>query len=350
LAEYNRYHLFICPTEIESNHLFFTCDLFQEFVCEAWAVAEQNHLNYLRHNQKKLHVEVYSGLVDAVAANADDVNQNQLGQRLILPSSFSGSTWNMQQLCQDALAINCYFGGGDLFITITANPAWPEIQSALFPGQTASDCPDLVVHVFKAKLNSLIHDIKEGVLGDHNAYLYTIEFQKHGLPHACLIVFLKPQFKLCSLEDVNSLMSSEFPEDNPELLELIKKFMVHGPCGDQNPNTPCMVNGKCSKGFPKCFREGTSVSEDSYACTRHRDTGQSLEVRGKQVDNHWVVCHSQYLIWKYHCHINVESIASVKAINYIYKYVYKGHDRITMEFGTCTDEIKCDISKKLWVL
>jgi hypothetical protein len=54
----------------------------------------------------------------------------------------------------------------------------------------------------------------------------------------------------------------------------------------------------------------------------------------------WVICHSRYLIWKYQCHINVESIASVKAIKYIYKYVYKGHNRITMEFGRCTDEIK----------
>lgn len=87
LAEYNRYRLFIRPTDVESNHLFFTGDLFQEFVCEAWAVAEQNRLNYLRHNQRKLRVEVYAGLVDAVAANAD-VNQNQLGQRFILPSSF----------------------------------------------------------------------------------------------------------------------------------------------------------------------------------------------------------------------------------------------------------------------
>ena len=58
----------------------------------------------------------------------------------------------MQQHCQDALAINCYFGGGDLFITMTANPNWPEIQNALLYNQTASDHPDLVVWVFYAKL------------------------------------------------------------------------------------------------------------------------------------------------------------------------------------------------------
>ena len=74
-----------------------------------------------------------------------------LGKRFILPSSFSGSTCNMQQHCQDALAINCHFGGGDLFITMTANPTWPEITSALLPNQKAPDRPDLVVRVFHAK-------------------------------------------------------------------------------------------------------------------------------------------------------------------------------------------------------
>ena len=95
-----------------------------------WAVSEQSRLNYLRLNQNMLRVEVYQGLEDAVAADAD-VDMADLGKRLILPSSFSGSTCNMQQHCQDALAISCYFGGGDLFITMTANPAWPEITSAL---------------------------------------------------------------------------------------------------------------------------------------------------------------------------------------------------------------------------
>jgi hypothetical protein len=36
----------------------------------------------------------------------------------------------------------------------------------------------------------------------------------------------------------------------------------------------------------------------------------------------------------------MECVISVKAIKYIYKYVYKGHDRTTMEFGKSQDEIK----------
>ena len=161
---------------------------------------------------------------------------------------------------------------------MTANLVSPEITSALLFNQKPSDHPDLVVQVFYAKLKALIQDIKKGILGEVAAHLYTIEFQKRGLSHAHIIVFLMPNAKLHTLEDIDSLMSSEFPTDNDELLELIKKFMVHTPCGNQNPNAPCMVNGSCSKSFPKPFKAETTVTEDSYAFTRHCDTGQSFEI------------------------------------------------------------------------
>jgi hypothetical protein len=341
LEEYLRYRFHIRPIHVESNHLFIAGKLFQAYVCESWAIAEQQRLGQLAAIQNNLRVELYQGLADAIT-NVD-ANINDLGRRTILPSSFSGGTRYMQQLCQDALAINRYFGGGDLFITMTANPAWPEITNALLYNQHSSQRPDLTTRVFHAKLQSLIHDIKDGILGDISGFLYTIEFQKRGLPHAHIIVFLKPHSKLRTPEQVDSLMSSEFPMDNPELLELIKKFMVHGPCGAQNKKSPCMENDTCTKGFPKPFNERTSITEDSYARTRRLNTGQTFHTGRDdmyQVDNRWVVCHSKYLIWKYRCHINVESIASVKAIKYIYKYVYKGHDRTTMQFGTAHDEIK----------
>ena len=79
---------------IESNHLFLSRKLFQEYTCEAWAVAEQERLRYIKSHQYTLHSEVYSGLVDA------DANLAQLCRRMILPSSFSGSTRNMKQLCK----------------------------------------------------------------------------------------------------------------------------------------------------------------------------------------------------------------------------------------------------------
>jgi len=101
-----------------------------------------------------------------------------------------------------------------------------------------------------------------------------------------------------------------------------------------------MKNVKCSKGFPKPFREETTINEDSYANLRRRNTGKKYQVGDHEVDNHWVVPYPHFYLWKFRCHINMECILSIKAIKYIYKYVYKGHDRTTMEFGTCQDEIK----------
>jgi len=64
----------------------------------------------------------------------------------------------------------------DLFITMTTNPDWAEIQRELLPGQTSYDRPDLVARVFKLKLQELIDDIyKRNVFGPVSAYLYVIE-------------------------------------------------------------------------------------------------------------------------------------------------------------------------------
>jgi hypothetical protein len=340
-SEFYRYRLHPRPPAIEPQHIFLTEKLYQEFICDQWATSEQDRLRFIMLNQNTIRGEVYSGLADAVAANID-ASLESLGQRIILPSSFSGSTRQMQQLLQDALAINRFFKGADLFLTMTANPAWPEIQNELLPGQTAADRPDLVVRAFYAKQKQLIKDIEDGIFGKALAYVFVIEFQKRGLPHMHCIIFLDQDAKIRTPEQIDTLLSSEFPVDNPELLELVKKYMVHKPCSaeNNNPKAPCLQNGKCSKNFPKPFRDQTTISEDAYASTRRRDTGQTHQVRGKQVDNRWVVTYCAYLIWKYRCHINLESIASIKAIKYIYKYVYKGHDRITMQFGTCNDEVK----------
>ena len=170
------------------------------------------------------------------------------------------------------------------------------------------------------------------------------EFQKHGLPHTHGIGYLAPESKLRSPEDINSLLSAEFPDPDtqPELFKLVKKFMVHSPCGVHNPTAPYMdqETKKCSKNFPKPFQDHTTLAEDSYAVLRRRDTGRTFKVNGKDVDNHWIVPYSPYLIWKYRCHINLEWVASIKAVKYIYKYIYKGHDCTTMEFRACLDEVK----------
>lgn len=51
-------------------------------------------------------------------------------------------------------------------------------------------------------------------------------------------------------------------------------------------------------------------------------------VRGRDMNNRWVVPHSLYLIPKLNCHINVEMCSRIKLVKHFYKYIYKGHDYV----------------------
>jgi hypothetical protein len=346
LVEYFAYRLHIRPNE--QNHLFKAGRLFQEYIVDSWASAEQYRLRWFRNNQDTIRADVYSGLADTVAADPG-VNGRNIGMRTILPSSFTGSTRFMIQNLQDALAINRHFGGADLFLTMTADPNWPEIKAELLPGQTAADRPDLVARVFKAKRDQLIKDIfRNGMLGKAVARVDTTEFQKRNLPHIHMIIFFARESKLRTPEDVDSLLSAEFPDPDlqPELYAFVAKFMVHGPCGEHNPHAPCMENGKCSKNFPKPFHDQTTLTDDAYARYRRRDDGRKHMIRGVELDNRWVVPYCPWLLYRFQCHINVECVISVKSIKYIYKYVYKGHDRTTMQFGISQDEIQIYIDAR----
>jgi hypothetical protein len=72
-----------------------------------------------------------------------------------------------------------------LWITVTCNPLWEEIQGALLPGQTAADRPDIVNRVFKEKLRAILAGLKSGLFfgGKSMFIMHVIEFQVRGGPH-----------------------------------------------------------------------------------------------------------------------------------------------------------------------
>jgi len=72
---------------------------------------------------------------------------------------------------------------------------------------------------------------------------------------------------------------------------------------------------------------------NGYPIYRRRNTGCTLLVHGIELDNRWMVPHNVYLSTKYDAHINVEVYNNIRAIKYLFKYVYKGHDRVTIEIS-----------------
>lgn len=114
------------------------------------------------------------------------------------------------------------------------------------------------------KVNELMKDIKSGIFGQVIEKVSVIEFQKRGLPHVHILLILAERDKPKTIEDYDQLISAEIPDKDtdPEAYETVTKFMIHGPCGHLNPNSPCMVDGKCSKRFPKEFAEETKEMSD----------------------------------------------------------------------------------------
>ncbi|XP_030045003.1 LOW QUALITY PROTEIN: uncharacterized protein LOC115459298 [Microcaecilia unicolor] len=233
----------------------------------------------------------------------------------------------MHQNYQDAIVRK--YGKPDLFISMTCNPRWEEITQNLKKGQAPEFRPDLLTRVFHLKLKELLHDIcKKHILGVPLAKIHVIEFQKRGLPHAHILIILKEEHKPKRKEIIDQIVCAEIPEINnfPHLHAIVAKHMIHGPCNDYNLNFPCMLNGKCSKQFPKPFQNETIENYDEYPKYRRRDNGVGTLLNGKFINNPWVVPYNPFLLLKYNSHINVEVCASIKSVKYLFKYVYKGHN------------------------
>ncbi|CAH2020235.1 unnamed protein product [Acanthoscelides obtectus] len=182
--------------------------------------------------------------------------------------------------------------------------------------------------VFKSKLKELIEDIdKRHIMGVYVAYVYVIEFQKRGLPHAHM---LDPAA-------IDRLISAEFPDPiaHANLHELVKVHMLHGPC----TSARCLdEEGYCSKQFPKSLREDTLYNPSGYPLYKRRPIETPIHIGRRTVDNSWVVPYNAYLLEKYEAHINVEACSSMKSVKYLLKYIYKGFDRAQIVVRTVEED------------
>ncbi|CAN1831054.1 ATP-dependent DNA helicase PIF1 [Linum perenne] len=226
----------------------------------------------------------------------------------------------MMQLYQDAISICQFHGNPDLFITFTCNAQWPELVNAFkdIVDSRSEDKPMLVARVFKE------HYLICTFTGMH-----TVEFQKRGLPHAHIVLWLAQADKPTTATKVDKIISAELPD--PELDPVgyvaVTKFMIHGPCGHDHPSSPCMKEGHCSKFFPKSYATETTFDDNGYVTYRRRQTDITAVKAGTILDNRYVVPYHRELLIKYQAHMNVEVCHKGQLIKYLFKYILKGPDR-----------------------
>jgi len=99
--------------------------------------------------------------------------------------------------------------------------------------------------------------------------MYSVEWQKRGLPHAHILTWLT--LKIMPTE-IDKVISAEIPAptiDN-ELFEVVNKNMIHGPCGAINTNLPRVINGKCYKQYHRELLKDIITGNDGYPLYRRR--------------------------------------------------------------------------------
>ena len=150
---YIKYQIAIRSTDF--NPFLLGKRLFQQYVVDSYVKIEKDRIQYCKDHQKEIKADTYKGLHDYLQNSANYIN-GQIGKTVILPSTFIGSPRHMQQCYQDAMAIINNKGKPDIFLTMTCNPKWPEIQENLLPGQQPCDRPDIVARVFHLKKDRLL--------------------------------------------------------------------------------------------------------------------------------------------------------------------------------------------------
>lgn len=248
-----------------------------------------------------------------------------------LSQSLHGSRRHLKSLASNALNIVSEYGKPSLFITLTCNPYWPEIQEMLLPNQSAFDRPDIVCQVFKERLAALIRNIRSGKYFDDTDNLghrtrrrkiiyelRVIEYQHRGLPHAHIVIKLDntpsdnpeecgawiDRFISCQMPVINDHSS---PNDI-EYHSYVSGHMVHrcvhavNGCLDQTNH--------CTKGFTD-----TVIAQN----TTFDDRG-CYAVYKRLSDSDLRVCpHNKGILMDWQGHAYVDWCGSTYTVLYLYK-------------------------------
>ncbi|GKD88729.1 DNA helicase, partial [Tanacetum coccineum] len=250
--------------------------LFQQYVVVVFCAIEQSRLDFIRKNQNDLRSDFLSGLYDAVSRGERE--GISAGSKIMLLNTF------------------------------TRGP-----------------------RVFEQKVKDFLRFLKEvKTFAYIFAVLYTIEFQKRGLPHCHTLLWIESRNTLKDAAHIDEYISAKIPDpvQDPRGYKLVTELMMHGPCGSVKLDASCMQNGPCNKHFPKQYNEQTYFDSNGHIQYRRRDTGIHVMKGESRLDNYNVVLYNRALCLELEAHINVEYFGWSMIIKYLFKYISKRPDRI----------------------
>ena len=69
--------------------------------------------------------------------------------------------------------------------------------------------------------------------------MYSVEWQKRGLPHCHILLWLGNKIRT---DQIDKVISAEIPDPNadPQLYTIVTNHLIHGPCAPIDPKCQCM--------------------------------------------------------------------------------------------------------------
>jgi hypothetical protein len=304
-------------------------------------------LSWQRRNQKTIFGP--NGRQNPRDGDDDNGDDDHFGSKTFLSQSVHGSRRHLRALASNALTIVSEFGKPTVFITLTCNPMWPEIQQQLLPGQSAFDRPDVVCQVFQHRLSAVLHNLRQGKYFDdedddgdvvvRRTVIYElrcIEYQHRGLPHTHIVISFNnvpdPNDKESCGQWIDKFISCELPvlnekssESDRQYLEAVTNSMTHT-CS-KNVNGCVNDQGICRKGYTH-----TVVTPKTTFCPK----GYAVYKR-RTPDDLLIVPHNRKLLLDWGGHAYVDWCGSTYTVLYLYKYLYKGATKVKFRLENADD-------------
>jgi hypothetical protein len=310
--------------------------LLEQYIVMSWLKVENTRLDYYRFHQPRLRSLSFNGAMDQVEGDHLEFNAApEDSRRVILPPSYSNGPRHLNNNYYNTIQLGVKEGAAHYFLTVTCNPFWPEIQENLAtpgpygPAETAYDRPDLVVRVFKQKLDFLMKRLQEGDLGTFIWGTYRVEFQQRGLPHAHIVFRVAQDYAPTNPAIIDRIINAYSPDPNtqPNLYKNVQTYMMHTKCGE---NATCWdaLKHRCGSGFPREFTDHTVIHDNGRVEYKRPVVTVEDVQENKLLNSRLVVAHNRYLLLLLNCHCNLEVVQNDSVMKYLFKYINKQSDKV----------------------
>jgi hypothetical protein len=239
----------------------------------------------------------------------------EFGLRSFIPSSLTDTDQYWHAVAEKCFALSTQIGPPTFFLTMTMNPYWPDYQ-ALKRGSGHYSDATIISIVFRSRLKFLIKHCKSTRLfGNLKAFVWRVEYQQRGLPHAHILLWTDTD--TTDIREVDRLINARYPQPSPiqnqqqmisDFRTLIDRFQVH------HHTRRCRTStGACKYRYPQEVNPESRIEKCKYYFAR------------SEADR-YIVPHNLELLALLRCHHCLEVIHSSQCIGYILKYCSKNSE------------------------